>query len=127
MKNVRHFSDNSHSVSVGERSYSQLNFDQMIKNWTKVVHLKASCILDNLVYFRLISETISCEFNYQGLWAVNKDSSTHSKQSKLKRSHDQTTPTIVDRQAAEKNTISSKSPSLAHSDLQGMISSSLIP
>ena len=99
----------------------------MIKNWTKVVHLKASCILDNLVYFRLISETISCEFNYQGLSAVNKDSSTRSKQSKLKRSHDQTTPTTVDRQAAEKNTIPSKSPSLAHSDLQGMISSSLIP
>ena len=99
----------------------------MIKNWTKVVHLKASCILDNLVYFRLISETISCEFNYQGLSIVNKDSSTRSKQSKLKRSQDQTTPTIADRQAAEKNTISSKSPSLAHSDLQGMISSSLIP
>ena len=62
MKSVRHFSENSH-FSSGERPYSN---------------------------FRLVLITINEEFNYQG--SSGKQDSISSKQSTLKRPHDQMTP-----------------------------------
>ena len=64
MKNVRHFSDNSH-FSSGERPHSN---------------------------FRLVLITINEKFNYQG--SSGKQDSISSKHSTLKRPHDQMTPTM---------------------------------